>query len=535
MAWSTTSGGCPGGPPPNGEGCGSPTRTCTSGWRRRPGRDGTICSTRSSTTSSPSPTRTATPTFYDAGPGSQPRYGDLSNSHEWYCGGHLVEAALAHHEVTGSDALLGPARRWADHLCATFGPGLDERIDGHPQVELALIRLATRTGEERYVDRARWMIDTQLANAGLTLDTVDLAGHAVKALYLASAIAEVALAGGPPDYAAAARRLFATMVDERSYPTGAVGGRWLDESVGKPFELPDAMAYAESCAAVAATQFCRRMWSLTGDPRALEQAELLLFNAVPCGTGDDGETWFYSQPHAVAEVAAETNPWALPYEYQQSMLLKWFPARRHRWYDVTCCPTNLARMFATVDQHVGELAAEGDLLVHLPIAARYTGAGWDVEVSSSYPHDGAVAVTSNAAPAGRQARVRVPLWAGGAGHVPVPAGGRLDLPVGPQWWETDRRVEGAAGTVFLRHGPVVHCVESIDQPGLDLRTLVVDPSRPPSAAFARRPEDRVRALHHPVDLSADDPDTAAVSVTTVPYHSWANRGASTLRMRFARR
>jgi uncharacterized protein len=130
-------------------------------------------------------------TFYDTGPGSQPRYGDLESSHEWYCGGHLIEAALAHHAVTGSDALLGPARRWADHLCDTFGPGLDGRTDGHPEVELALVGLARRTGEERYVAQAAWIIDTRLAAAGSDLRSVELAGHAVKALYLASAIAEV--------------------------------------------------------------------------------------------------------------------------------------------------------------------------------------------------------------------------------------------------------------------------------------------------------------------------------------------------------
>ncbi|HMK63121.1 MAG TPA: beta-L-arabinofuranosidase domain-containing protein, partial [Acidimicrobiales bacterium] len=297
-------------------------------------------------------------TFYDSGAGSPPRYGDLANSHEWYCGGHLIEAALAHHEVTGSDALLGPARRWADHLCATFGPHGDARVDGHPEVEVALARLARNTGEERYLAQAIWVIETQLAQAELTLDSVELAGHAVKALYLASAIAEVAMLSERPHYEDAARRLFASLIAEHSYPTGAVGGRWLDESVGKPYELPDAMAYAESCAAVAATHFCHRIWQLTGDPRSLDQTELLLYNAVPCGTGADGESWFYSQPHAVAEVTPESNPWVQPLEYQQSMLLEWFPVRRHGWFEVTCCPTNLARMFATVHHHVAELTAE---------------------------------------------------------------------------------------------------------------------------------------------------------------------------------
>jgi DUF1680 family protein len=470
-------------------------------------------------------------TFYDSGAGSPPRYQDLDNSHEWYCGGHLIEAALAYHHATGSDALLETATRWADHLCASFGPRADGRIDAHPEVELALARLARHTGQERYLAQAVWIIDTQLANAGLSISDVQLAGHAVKALYLASGIAEVALASGESGYADAACRLFTSMVEEHSYPTGAVGGRWLDESVGKPYELPDAMAYAESCAAVAATRFCRRIWQLTGDPRSLEQTELLLFNAVPCGTGDDGESWFYSQPHAVADAASESNPWLRPYEYQQSMLLQWFPVHRHRWFDVTCCPTNLARMFASVQDHVADLDAEGNLLIHLPIGARVVGGGWDVEVVSDYPAGGSIRITTGSAPPGRRTLVRKPTWAGGTGHMPVPTDG-LDIPVRPQWWETDSRVEGANNAVFLRYGPVVHCVEGRDHPGLDLHELRVDPTQPPSSAFSVQCSSHWVELHHPVDLGQEGLTDRPLPVKTIPYHGWANRGPTSMRMRF---
>jgi uncharacterized protein len=474
-------------------------------------------------------------TFYDSGTGTPGRYQDLENSHEWYCGGHLIEAALAHSRVTASDVLLHTATRWADHLCATFGPRRDSRVDGHPEVELALVRLARSTGQERYLAQAEWIVEMQLANAGLSLGNVQLGGHAVKALYLASAIAELALAGAGEPYAETAHRLFTSMVDEHSYPTGAVGGRWLDESIGKRFELPDAMAYAESCAAVAATQFCQRIWELTGDPRSLEQAELLLFNAVPCGTGADGESWFYSQPHAVADASPETNPWARPYEYQQSMLLEWFPVRRHRWFDVTCCPTNLARMFSTVHRHVAALDAHGDVLVHLPVAARLTGEGWDVEVVSDYPEVGDVRLLIHSTPRGRQLLVRIPTWAGGGGHVPVGADGRVHIPIQAEWWETDPRVEGAGDTVFLRYGPVVRCVEQLDLPGVALDELRVDPTRPPETAFSVQPRGAPSGLHHPFDPGDGAPPVVSLPVTTIPYHQWANRGTTAMRMRFARR
>ncbi len=469
-------------------------------------------------------------TFFDVGAGSPARYRDLTTSHEWYCGGHLTEAALAHHSMTGDTRLLDLAGRWADHLCQAFGPGRDERIDGHPEAELALARLAVRTGQERYLTQARWIVEQLLSDSDLSIDTVDLAGHAVKVLYLSTAIAEVALATGDPRWVAATQRLFATLVDERSYPTGAVGGRWLDESVGKPYELPDAMSYAESCAAVAAVRFCQRVWHLTADPRALDQIELLLYNAVACGTGADGESWFYSQPHAVAEVDRESNPWALPFDYGQQMLLSWFPARRHRWYDVTCCPPNLARMFASVQHHVADIDGDGDLRIHLPLACRVAGGGWDVAVESAYPDDGKVAVVVHASPPGGSVRLRMPGWSGGQGHVEL-AGGRAELPIEPQWWETDRRVDGTANTVFLRRGPIVHCVEGLDVPDIDLRDLVVDPSQPPAAAFGE-----LTAPDHTLHRPARRPPSVrpVPGVPTVPYHAWANRGPTTMRIRFPR-
>lgn len=463
------------------------------------------------------------------------RYTDLAFGHEQYCAGHLIEAAVAHHAATGTTRLLDVARRLADHLLATFGPGRDERTDGHPEVELALCRLAAATGDRRYVDHATWVIEQQLAATGTTIDTFTLSGHAVRALYLTSAIAEVALAGGGGRWDAAARRLFDSLLAEHSYPTGAVGGRWLGEMVGKPFEQPDAMSYTESCGAVAATQLCERIWRLTGDPRALDQVELLLFNAVPCGVGADGASWFYSQPHAVAEVAPDPNPWDEGFDYGVMMLREWFPARRHDWFVVPCCPPNLGRLFASVDRHVAEVDAAGDLLIHLPIAGRITGAGWDVEITGSYPSAGDVHVEVRAAPDGRAVRVRRPGWAAGTGHEPLGADGSFPLRVDWAWWTTDHRVEGAGGHVHLRRGPVVHCAEGVDNPHLDLRDLVVDPTRPPDEAFARRRPTPDAPLHAPVA----GPDAAigidAVTVTTRPYADWANHGATTLRTRFPRR
>jgi DUF1680 family protein len=459
------------------------------------------------------------------------RYQDLDFGHELYCQGHFIEAALAHHAVTGSTEALEAATRVADHLGATFGPGRDDRTDGHPEIELALARLAARTGRNSDLDLARWMVESRLAAAGIDLQHLELAGHAVRALYLATAIAEIALATGEDRWVATAQRLFDQMVDQRSYPTGAVGGRWLGEAVGQAFELPEAMSYAESCAAVAATRFSARVWHLSGDPRALDRVELLLYNAVPAGVAADGEHWFYSQPHAVGPESVESNPWPLPFDYGQAMLLEWFPPRRHPWFVVPCCPPNLARLAATVDQHVASLDPRGDLWVHLPVACRITGGGWDLEVASPWPEGGTLQMRVTESPPGATVRVRRPS-AGGtpSAHVVVRPGGTVDLDATPTWWGTDPRVEGADGTVVLRCGPVVHCVEGVDLPGVDLRLLVVDPAQPPERAFGLRGGPGV-GLHRPWDGAAQE-RIHPVTVPTVPYHSWANRGPTTMRMRF---
>jgi len=456
------------------------------------------------------------------------RYTDLTFGHEQYCIGHLIEAAVSHHRATGSDRLLEVGRRVADHLLATFGPGRDERTDAHPEIELALCRLAEATGEARYVDHAAWIIERQLAVAGLDLETFRLGGHAVRALYLCSGIAEVALATGDRRWAAAARRVYASLLAHHSYATGAVGGRWLGESVGRAFELPDATAYAESCAAVAAAQLSWRMWRLDQAPEALDQLELLLFNAVPCGVGADGASWFYSQPQAVDEVAADVNPWVYEFDYGQMMLREWFPARRHDWFDVPCCPPNLARMFASIPHHVAQLSGD-DLLVHLPLAGRITGPGWDITIEGGYPFKGDLTVRVDAAPPSGRVRVRRPAWAGVVGHVTAPDDGNLVFPVEPTWWVTNHRVEGGR-SAHVRHGPVVCCLEGVDHPGIDLRDLVVDVSAPPDGGFRRLPADH--RLHRP--LAGADRDTTGdpVAVTLRPYAEWANRGATTFRLRF---
>jgi len=492
--------------------------------------------------------------FY--GQGGVPRYVDFDSGHECYCMGHFVEAGVTHHAVTGRADLLDPARRVGDHLVRTFGSGRDERIDLHPEAELALCRLAEVTGDRRLVDLAAWMVEGHLRRGGVTLDTVVPGGHAVRFVYLVSAMAELAWATGEPRWRDASVRLWGELVAEHSHCTGHVGGRWMGEAVGRAYELGDDTSYAESCGAVAMAHLARRMWRLTGDPTVLDHLDTLLYNAIPAGVGADGTTWTYANALGFDD-DAEQNCFVLPFEYGPSMALQWFPFRRHEWFDVMCCPPNLARAFAAVPTWVADLlpgpdrsagragsagsggdpfpgAAVGPVLrIGLPVSAHIEGGGWDVEVESAWPWTGDVRVDVRRAPSHGRVAVRVP----GEGFVEVPAAGpsELEIPVTTRWWSAVPEATALLGRAHLRRGPVVYALDDRAVPGADLRRVVVDVTAPiddrdPRAVLVDAWVDETPA--HPVTPYrpvADGSRRAIGPVVLRPYHEWPD-GIGALRI-----
>lgn len=462
-------------------------------------------------------------TFY--GHDGRARYADLGTGHELYCMGHFIETAVSHHLATGGRVLLDAAIRVADHVSARFGPGADERVDAHPELELALCRLAAATGDRRLVSRAAWMIEQPLLRAGLTLETVEPAGHAVRFLYLTSGIAEVASASGAPRWREAALRLWHALLERHSYCTGAVGGRWMGEAVGRPYELDDETSYAESCASVAMAQLARRIWRLTGDPACLDALDTLLFNALPAAVGSDGSSWCYANALAFTG-EREQNLWVLPFEYGPAMALRWFPPRRHEWFDVMCCPPNLARAFAELPAWVAEAddAAAPTLRLLLPISSRIRGGGWEVDVESGWPWAGEIEIRVLASPAGGRLLVRRP----DEGFEEVAASGstRVAWPLRARWWSARPELGGMAGKVFLRRGPVVYALDDRGLPGTDLRCVSVDPeapvddSDPQAIVVATRVCDPAAPAPLYRALGAAAPPGRPVKAVMRPYHAW---------------
>ncbi|HYO29420.1 MAG TPA: beta-L-arabinofuranosidase domain-containing protein, partial [Thermomicrobiales bacterium] len=491
---------------------------------------------------------------------AEERWTDL-DLHELYCAGHLFEAAVAHRRATGSDELLAVARRFADHVVAEFGPAKQaERpwADGHPEVELALVELYRETGERAYLEQAETFIDVrgherlgrpygrwgpEYHQDHLPLREMrSLAGHAVRAMYYVTGAANVALETGEPALIETLEHLWRDTGATRTYVSGGLGARHDGESFGEAHELPNATAYAETCAAIGAVFWNARMLALTAEARYADGLEHALYNAVLPGVGLDGESYFY------------TNPLADRGEH-----------RRQPWFATACCPPNVARLLASLPAYAASVS-EGAVWLHLFLAgaARLPlpdGRTVALRIATRYPWDGDIDISVDT-PGEFAVHLRVPGWAKGAtlevgnhaadidtepgSYVSVrrewAAGDtlHLSLPMAPFAVASHPAVLENAGRVALRRGPLLYCAEATDHPRADPRDLVLPAEAPLTPSW--RPELLGGVTVLTADALAPDPDPgwdgrlyrptgeidpprtlAHAALTAIPYFAWANR------------
>jgi uncharacterized protein len=476
--------------------------------------------------------------------GLERRYTDLEWGHELYCYGHMFQAAVARLRTVGEDRLVELALRAADHVTAEFRADGRQGVCGHPEIEMGLVELYRATGEERYLEQARLFVERR---GGPALADIDwgrayfqddvpvreakaFRGHAVRALYLACGAVDVAVETGDDELLAAIVRQWEHTVAARTYVTGGMGSRHTGESFGDDFELPADRAYSETCAGVASVMLSWRLLLATGEARFADLAERTLYNVVATSPALDGRAFFYANTLHQRAVDAP------PHHHAESDR----PAAglRSPWFTVSCCPTNVARTLASLAAYVATVD-DGGLRIHqlAPCTIRTTLPGdraVGVRVRTDYPWSGDVIVRieeTDGAP--WRLEIRVPEWAGEAvlgggvvrpGYAAVErawrAGDelRLELPVKPRWTRPDPRVDAVRGCVALERGPLVYCLESVDQaPGVSLDAVAADTT----AELAERPAGD--ALPGAVALEA-------AGLTFVPYHLWSNRGPSTMRV-----
>ena len=469
--------------------------------------------------------------------------------HELYCAGHLIEAGVAHWQMTGKRVLLDVARKLADHIGSVFGPGRRGDVPEHQGIELALIRLYRATREARYLELAAFFLEQRGNAKGHALygsysqdhlpvrEQSEVMGHAVRAMYFCAGAADLVAESGDQSLKAACRRLWESATARKMYVTGGVGARRQGEAFGADYELPNETAYAETCAAIGLIFFAHRMLLLEGNAQYADVMERALYNALPASTSLDGRRFFYVNP--LASRGAH---------------------HRRPWYGCACCPSNVVRVFPTVGGYI-YARSEDAVYVNLYVAgrAKVAVAGTSVEITQAtrYPWDGAVKIgVSPHKPASFAVCLRIPGWCKGAR---LAVNGRaveeptirkgfarlhrtwrrgdvvdLQLPMPIERVRADPRVQADAGRVALQRGPVVYCVEAADHGGR-VRHL----SLPPDAQV--EPEHRAdllggvtvlkaKGLAHFAPHEDGKPASAAaqaeakpVDLTAVPYAVWDNR------------
>ena len=330
---------------------------------------------------------------------------NLKDHHELYCMGHLIEGAVSYFQATGKDKLLRAAMRFADCAVRHF---LDEGHPGYPGheiAEMALARLYETTGEKRYLDLASHFIDARgqqpllfepkIWKKGFDPFTAayhqahqpvreqkEAVGHAVRAVYLYSGMADVARLTGDAALLDACRNLWDSITQTKLYVTGGIGGTYLGESFSYPYDLPADSAYSETCAAIGLVFFARRMLQLDPDAKYGDVMELALYNTVLAGKAMDGKSFFYVNP-------LEADPATLPLDGR----LEHVVVPRQKWFGCACCPPNIARTLSSVQAYAYTASAD-TLFVHLyldsEVRAALSGGKLILTTSTTYPWDGAV-------------------------------------------------------------------------------------------------------------------------------------------------
>lgn len=481
----------------------------------------------------------------------------LRECHELYCAGHLIEAAVAYYELTGKDRFLNAVKKYADYIERAF------KIDntaafitpGHPEIELALVRLYKATGEKRYIELAKYFIDkrgncdepgiyTDWANEYYSQDEMPVRerktaeGHCVRALYLMCAAADIAYIYKDNDLKTACERFFDSIVNKRMYITGGVGSSNMGESFTIDYDLPNRTAYAETCAAISLAMFAERMLKFGADSRYSDIIERTMYNGIMSGISLDGKSFFYENPLEIDPDFNNINT--------STKVKERFPiTQRVEVFDCSCCPPNIMRFVASIS---GLIYGFDDNTVYINQYINSEGDVNGIKISqkTDYPNNGKITVRCNSNK--KQIAFRIPCWCksfninkkysikNGYAYVDLDSEENieleLDMPV--RIISANRRIHSDAGRIAVMRGPVVYCAEGIDN-GADIKSIAL----PAESVFelaesefllpilkteAYRPFESDSLYYEAVD------DYEKIPLTLIPYYAFANRGESEMQV-----
>jgi uncharacterized protein len=501
------------------------------------------------------------------------RWTNLRDNHELYNAGHLLEGAVAYFRATGRRKMLDIMERYVDHIASVFGrgPGQKRGYPGHQEIELALVKLYRLTGERRRLDLAAYFIDERghqphyfteeaLARgddpanywAGTyeynqshipVREQTRVVGHAVRAMYMASAMADLALELGDASLKRASEALWRDVTAAQMYVTAGLGPKESNEGFTEPYDLPNETAYAETCASVALIFWAHRMLHLDLDSRYADVMELALFNGALTGLARDGTHYFYSNP---LESRGQHRRWA--------------------WHPCPCCTMNVSRLVASVAGYALSASDDG-VAFHLyggfETTVELAGVKVALSETSDFPWSGEVRIGIDPeTPATFDLKLRIPGWAKGAtagvngekvaltpinGYAAIRRLWRkgdavtlaLEMPAERLYAHPNVRMD--VGRAALRRGPLIYCVEEADNPGGPVQTLALPRSTPLDAgwrtdlfggvmtltASAKRlvPGEGAGALY-----STRAPATEHAAFIALPYYLWANRAPGSMQV-----
>ncbi len=504
-------------------------------------------------------------------------YDTQTTGHELYNLGHMLQGAIAFYRATGDRTLLDAGIRFVDQfLIPGYGPGTNQKaiVSGHPEIEMALIELYRTTGKHAYLELAGYILNGD-ARVPLTRQQITymfcgipfpsrtkLEGHAVRAMYACCGAADYYLETGDASYWKTLNVLWEDLAAHQLYVTGGVGARETGEAFGDAYELPNARAYGESCAAIGMMMWNWRMLMASGDARFTDVMERALYNGINSGMSLDGTTYCYRNPLAFDPAGNSADRHSPDGKI------------RNPWYDTTCCPPNLERTFASLPGYFYSTSADG-IYVHLYDNSEMNcslgdGNRLNVRQATNYPWEGEINLTvSPAIPAEFVVHVRIPGW---SSRSTVKVNGDeiggvqpgAYLPIRRRWSENDRvelsfdmtarllkanpAVDEDRGRVAFQRGPIVFCMEQLDQAneqagvkqsGYSVQlsgttTSHYDPDLLGGVVVLKHPA-IIRntsadvGLYYPADKALPDRQTS-VLLTLIPYYAWANRSPAAMQV-----
>jgi DUF1680 family protein len=509
------------------------------------------------------------------------RYTNLMEGHELYCAGHLIEAAVAYTDATGDRALLQIAMKYADLICRTFGTGEGQihGYPGHQEIELALVKLYRCTGEKRYLDTATYFIAQRGKKPNYfaqemerrnhqteffpEFGNIDLAymqadeppveqtkakGHAVRAVYMYSAMADLAAENDDQKLLEACRRLWDNLTQKQMYITGSIGSSGFLERFTTDYDLPNTTNYSETCASIGLMMFGQRMCNLTHEASYYDIVERALYNTVLAGISQSGDRYFYVNPLEV-----------VPQFCTEHTSMAHVKPVRQKWFSVACCPPNVARTLASLGQYIMAESADGlyiQQFISSELEDRIGTTDIHLKMDSQLLQSGTVTMSFRQKGPGIPLYIRIPSYAVSpeltvngqrvsceeqGGYMKVMPGKeicelKIDFHIRPRWMSAHDDVRADTGKLALEYGPCIYCLEEKDNgdhlSGIYVRTdtgIRKAPFPPqlmgqlPALEYegerlSNRLSDEGRLYGSPRFVRQ------SVQLYAVPYGMWGNRG-----------